>query len=143
MIYLEKVRSSTAEQHYHIFSAFSPHATSLLHTQAYGFLTATHQYISRKDEADKLIVCERGDLVFVWNFHPTNSYTDYRIGCYKEGQYKVSRDAVHEGQYRRLRECHQTSVDPSAPYLTLHSFHTCVSRSSSAVTRRSLAGTAT
>ena len=57
--------------------------------QAYGFLTADHQYVSRKDEGDKLIVVERGDLVFVWNFHPSNSYTDYRIGCYKEGQYKV------------------------------------------------------
>ena len=45
--------------------------------------------MSRKDEGDKLIVVERGDLVFVWNFHPTNSYTNYRIGCYKEGQYKV------------------------------------------------------
>lgn len=31
-----------------------------------------------------------GDLVFVFNFHPTNSYTDYRVGCYKPGPYKVS-----------------------------------------------------
>ncbi len=31
-----------------------------------------------------------GDLVFVFNFHPTNSYTDYRVGCYKGGAYKVS-----------------------------------------------------
>jgi len=27
-----------------------------------------------------MIVFERGDLVFVFNFHPTNSYDDYRIG---------------------------------------------------------------
>ena len=63
--------------------------TCILSSQAYGFLTAGHQYVSRKDEGDKLIVVERGDLVFVWNFHPTNSYTNYRIGCYKDGQYKV------------------------------------------------------
>ena len=45
--------------------------------------------MSRKDEGDKLIVFERGDLVFVFNFHWNNSYTDYRIGCNKPGKYQV------------------------------------------------------
>lgn len=36
-----------------------------------------------------MVVIERGDLVFVFNFHPTNSFTDYRVGCCKEGAYKV------------------------------------------------------
>jgi 1,4-alpha-glucan branching enzyme len=30
-----------------------------------------------------------GDLVMVFNFHPVNSYSDYRVGCYKPGGYKV------------------------------------------------------
>lgn len=34
-----------------------------------------------QDEGDKVIVAERGDLVFVFNFHPFKSYSDYRIGC--------------------------------------------------------------
>lgn len=42
-----------------------------------------------QDEGDKLIVVERGDLVFVFNFHPTNSFTDYRVGTYLPGPYKV------------------------------------------------------
>jgi 1,4-alpha-glucan branching enzyme len=63
---------------------------AMIHLEkAFGFLTAPHQYISRQDEGDKMIVLEKGDLVFVFNFHPTNSYTDYRIGCLKEGAYKV------------------------------------------------------
>ncbi|GAX82639.1 hypothetical protein CEUSTIGMA_g10065.t1 [Chlamydomonas eustigma] len=72
--------------------------------QAYGFLTAGHQYVSRKDEGDKMIVVERGDLVFVFNFHPTNSFTDYRIGCYKEGTYKVilSSDEAVFGGYQNV-----------------------------------------
>ncbi|KAJ9519583.1 hypothetical protein QJQ45_000668 [Haematococcus lacustris] len=37
------------------------------------------QWISRMDSADKMIVCERGDLVMVFNFHPTNSYTGYKV----------------------------------------------------------------
>ena len=43
-----------------------------------------------QDESDKLIVVERGDLVFCFNFHPVNSYSDYRIGCLQPGSYKVS-----------------------------------------------------
>lgn len=59
--------------------------------KAFGYLTAPHTWISRKCNADKMIVCERGDLVMVFNFHPTNSYTDYRVGCYNSGPYKVRR----------------------------------------------------
>ena len=43
-----------------------------------------------QDEGDKLIVVERGDLVFVFNFHPVNSYTDYRVGALLPGPYKVT-----------------------------------------------------
>ena len=46
--------------------------------------------LAAQDEGDKLIVVERGDLVFCFNFHPVNSYTDYRIGCLQPGPYKVS-----------------------------------------------------
>ncbi len=52
-------------------------------------MCAPNTYISRKDEGDKMIVFERGDLVFVFNFHPTMSYRDYRVGCREPGQYKV------------------------------------------------------
>lgn len=58
--------------------------------KAFGFSNSDHTWVSRKDEGDKLIVCERGDIVFVFNFHPTNSYTDYRIGCRSSGAYKVT-----------------------------------------------------
>lgn len=29
-----------------------------------------------------MIVYERGELIYVYNFHPTNSYTDYLIGTH-------------------------------------------------------------
>lgn len=32
--------------------------------------------------------------MFVFNFHPTNSYTDYRVGCLLPGPYKVRLDTV-------------------------------------------------
>lgn len=34
-----------------------------------------------------MIVFERGDLVMVFNFHPTQSYTDYKVGCLNNGEY--------------------------------------------------------
>jgi 1,4-alpha-glucan branching enzyme len=55
------------------------------------FMTSDHQYISRKHEEDKVIVFEKGDLVFMFNFHWSNSYFDYRVGCLKPGKYKVCR----------------------------------------------------
>ncbi|KAL7137419.1 hypothetical protein ABFS83_10G091000 [Erythranthe nasuta] len=59
----------------------------------YGFMTSEHQYISRKDEADRVIVFERGNLLFVFNFHWSKSYSDYRVGCLKPGKYKVALDS--------------------------------------------------
>jgi 1,4-alpha-glucan branching enzyme len=53
------------------------------------FLSSTHQYVSKKDNGDKIVVFERGDCVFVFNFHPTNSYQNYRVGCLKPGKYKI------------------------------------------------------
>lgn len=53
--------------------------------KAFGFVAAPHEYVSKKDEGDKLMVVERGDLVIVFNFHPMQSYTDYLVGCYHPG----------------------------------------------------------
>lgn len=61
--------------------------------EKYGFMTSGHQYVSRKDEGDKVIVFERGNLVFVFNFHWQKSFTDYRVGCLKPGKYKVVLDS--------------------------------------------------
>ncbi|KAJ4753330.1 hypothetical protein LUZ62_087735 [Rhynchospora pubera] len=69
----------------------------------YGFMTSP-QYVSRKDEGDEMIIFERGDLVFVFNFHWNNSYSDYRVGCLKPGKYKVVLDSDDPlfGGYSRI-----------------------------------------
>lgn len=50
-----------------------------------------------QDEGDKVVVCERGDLVFVFNFNPTQSFSDYGVGCKNGGSYKVghAKHALH------------------------------------------------
>eukprot|EP00189_Rhodosorus_marinus_P008869 CAMPEP_0184754644 /NCGR_PEP_ID=MMETSP0315-20130426/44728_1 /TAXON_ID=101924 /ORGANISM="Rhodosorus marinus, Strain UTEX LB 2760" /LENGTH=1183 /DNA_ID=CAMNT_0027234071 /DNA_START=529 /DNA_END=4080 /DNA_ORIENTATION=+ len=43
---------------------------------------------------DKVIVFERGDrLLFVFNFHPSASYTDYRVGATWPGTYEIVLDS--------------------------------------------------
>lgn len=54
------------------------------------FLSSAPAYCSRKHDADKLIVCERGEVLFVFNFHPTNSYPDYRVGVWQSGKYHIA-----------------------------------------------------
>lgn len=39
-----------------------------------------HQYVSTQDDMGKVIVYEKGDLLYIFNFHPTQSYQDYPIG---------------------------------------------------------------
>ncbi|KAI8068333.1 1,4-alpha-glucan-branching enzyme GBE1 [Gongronella butleri] len=86
---------------------------ALQHTeQSLGWLHAPQGYVSRKNEGDKVIVFERGGGLFVFNFHPTQSYTDYRIGTGQAGKYKVvlnSDDKTFLGHGR---------IDPEGEYFT-------------------------
>ncbi|KAI5297169.1 alpha-1,4-glucan branching enzyme, partial [Ascosphaera atra] len=47
----------------------------------YGWLDRTrfdNGYVSRKHEGDKVVVFERAGLLFIFNFHPTESFPDYK-----------------------------------------------------------------
>ena len=46
----------------------------------YKWLDSPQAYISLKHEADKLIVFERGNLLWIFNFHPSKSFSDNRVG---------------------------------------------------------------
>jgi len=62
------------------------------------FVSAQHQYVSKKDENDKVIIFERGDLVFAFNFHPCNSYEGYQIGTHCEEPMRCVLD-TDEGRF--------------------------------------------
>ncbi|KAL4271873.1 hypothetical protein GQ457_13G019360 [Hibiscus cannabinus] len=57
------------------------------------FLSSTKQIVSCADEENKVIVFERGDLVFVFNFHPESTYDGYKVGCDLPGKYRVALDS--------------------------------------------------
>jgi len=68
------------------------------------FLASTKQIVSSTDEEDKVIVFERGDLIFVFNFHPENAYDGYKVGCDLPGKYRVAldSDALEFGGHGRV-----------------------------------------
>eukprot|EP00270_Netrium_digitus_P010927 TRINITY_DN3429_c0_g1_i1.p1 TRINITY_DN3429_c0_g1~~TRINITY_DN3429_c0_g1_i1.p1 ORF type:complete len:809 (-),score=149.83 TRINITY_DN3429_c0_g1_i1:192-2618(-) len=57
------------------------------------FLSSDHQIVSSANEAEKVIVFERGELVFIFNFHPSKTYSGYKIGCKTAGKYQVALDS--------------------------------------------------
>ncbi|KAF8761572.1 Carbohydrate-binding module 48 (Isoamylase N-terminal domain) [Rhizoctonia solani] len=62
--------------------------SAMNHTEEkYGWINSEPAYVSLKNQDDKVIVFERNGLVFAFNFHPTQSFADYRIGVEVEGRY--------------------------------------------------------
>ena len=77
------------------------------HTEArYGWLAAEQAYVSLKNETDKVIVFERAGLLWIFNFHPTTSYTDYRVGVEAAGTYRIviNSDAERFGGFGNIDE---------------------------------------
>ena len=83
------------------------------HTEErYGWLAADPAYVSLKHEVDKVIAYERAGLLFIFNFHPTNSFSDYRVGVEEPGKYSVilTSDEKRFGGFDNVR--------PGGEYLT-------------------------
>ena len=57
------------------------------------FCNRLQAHISIKNQVDKMISLDRAGLVFVFNFHPTKSFTDYRIGVPVSGTYRIVLDS--------------------------------------------------
>lgn len=80
----------------------------------YGWLHAPQAYISLKHEGDKVIVFERAGLVFVFNLHPSESYTEYRVGIEVAGTYRIvlDSDAKHHGGHSRVDDSTRFFTEP-------------------------------
>jgi len=61
--------------------------------EEFSFLSSPKQIVSDMNEEKKVIVFERGDLVFVFNFHPKKTYDGYKVGCDLPGKYRVALDS--------------------------------------------------
>ncbi|KAL7665992.1 1,4-alpha-glucan-branching enzyme [[Candida] zeylanoides] len=72
----------------------------------YGVLQSPQAYVSLKHESDKVIAFERNGLFFVFNFHPTQSYADYKLGIETAGVYQcvLNSDDAKFGGHGRIEE---------------------------------------
>ncbi|AQK67289.1 starch branching enzyme 1 [Zea mays] len=61
--------------------------------ERFSFLSSSKQIVSDMNDEEKVIVFERGDLVFVFNFHPKKTYEGYKVGCDLPGKYRVALDS--------------------------------------------------
>lgn len=74
--------------------------------EKYGWLHSEQAYVSLKHEGDKVIVFERAGLLWIFNFHPSSSFTDYRVGVEVPGTYRVviSTDSPAFGGHGHIKE---------------------------------------
>jgi 1,4-alpha-glucan branching enzyme len=87
------------------------------HTEAkYGWLAADQAYISLKHDSDKIIVFERAGLLWIFNFHPTQSYTDYRVGVEVAGTYRpvINTDEKQYGGFGNITNDSRYFTSPMA-----------------------------
>uniref|UniRef100_A0A182PVF4 1,4-alpha-glucan branching enzyme n=1 Tax=Anopheles epiroticus TaxID=199890 RepID=A0A182PVF4_9DIPT len=72
--------------------------------EKYHWLDCLPAYVSWKHEDDKVIAFERNNLLFLFNFHSSKSFTDYRIGVELAGKYRVvlSTDDAEFGGFNRI-----------------------------------------
>ena len=61
--------------------------------EVFKFISNKHNYISTKHEDDKVIAFEKGPLLFVFNFHPVKSFTEYPIGTKWKSRHIIIMDS--------------------------------------------------
>ena len=85
--------------------------------ERFRFLASPHQVVSLASDFDKVIVAERGDLLFVFNFHPANDYEGYCVPCPEAGTWHcvLDSDQVDFGGRSRLGLGTDHFTVPDAP----------------------------
>ena len=71
--------------------------------ETYGVMRCGYAYNQLMDEANKTMAFSHGDLLFVFNWHPTASVADYRVPVPRAGRYRTllaTDDPLYGGQGR-------------------------------------------
>ena len=81
------------------------------------WLRSEQAFLSLCNEEDKVIVFERANLLWAFNFHPTESYVDYRLPVKNAGKYLIAleSDSFHYGGHQRIDKSIQFFTQP-VPY---------------------------
>ena len=73
-------------------------------------LESSHQFVTLSHEEDRVIAYERGSLLFVFNFHATKSYENYKIGTHWKSDHMLLFDSDQQqfGGFDRLKSGYST-----------------------------------
>lgn len=73
-------------------------------------------YLLRENSTDKLLIFYRGNLLFIFNFHPFQSYVNYQFNA-PSGEYQVVLDSdnIEYGGYGRLQPPDQKHYSLESP----------------------------
>ena len=85
--------------------------------EKFSFMSHEHQFVSMACEERKVIVAERGPLLFVFNFHPTESYEGLEVGLGMPGKYRIclDTDAWNFGGAGRVGHDEDHFTSPGGP----------------------------
>ena len=61
--------------------------------EAFQTLDSAHQFVTLASEEDRVIAYERGKLLFVFNFHASKSYENYKIGTHWKSDHMLLFDS--------------------------------------------------
>jgi 1,4-alpha-glucan branching enzyme len=87
---------------YHLLGRFDRDMIAL--AKSYRLLDSSNLQLLYEDSADKLIIFKRANLIFAFNFHPNQSFADYKFEA-PPGKYRMvlDSDALKYGGYGRLQ----------------------------------------
>jgi 1,4-alpha-glucan branching enzyme len=106
---------------YKFLSNFDQHMVKVI--KKYQILNAGNANQLNMDEQNKVIIFERGNLIFVFNFSPNNSIFDYKFKVPTKGKYQIvlNSDNPEFGGFNRIDESltYETNKDSELSiYLT-------------------------
>lgn len=87
-------------------------------------LSAPAAHLINMDETNQVLIFERANLIFVFNFSPTNSIPDYKFWVPKKGKYKylLNSDDNKFGGHGRIDEkvVHESFEENGESYLSIY-----------------------
>ena len=74
----------------------------------YKSMISEHQFVTQAHEVDKMIIYEKGKLLFIYNFHQDKSYENYHVGTLWESDHFIlfESDEDRFGGHQRLNDAH-------------------------------------
>ena len=92
--------------------------------KVYGILCSEYQFIRTKNNSDKILIFEKGNLVFVFNWHHSQSYQSYHVYATMCSELQVvwsTDDECFGGHSRVGHQCYEMiKHDSSCGYFEMY-----------------------